>query len=44
MATTRTELDTGHNAKARAAGGLDLVAMREELQARKDALMGVEMA
>ncbi len=30
--------------KARAASGLDLVAMREELQARKDALMGVEMA
>lgn len=30
--------------KARAARGLDLVAMRDELQARKDALMGVEMA
>jgi hemerythrin superfamily protein len=30
--------------KARAARGLDLVAMREELQARKDALMGVEVA
>ena len=27
--------------KARAARGLDLVAMRDELQARKDALMGV---
>lgn len=30
--------------KARAARGLDLVAMRDELQARKDALMGVEVA
>lgn len=30
--------------KARAARGLDLVAMRDELQARKDALMSVEMA
>ncbi|WP_382159455.1 hemerythrin domain-containing protein [Hydrogenophaga sp. ANAO-22] len=30
--------------KARAARGLDLVAMREELQARKDALMGMELA
>lgn len=30
--------------KARAARGLDLVAMREELQARKDALMGMEVA
>ncbi len=30
--------------KARAARGLDLVSMREDLQARKDALMGVELA
>ena len=30
--------------KARAARGLDLVAMREELQARKEALMGMEAA
>ncbi|MCY1369656.1 hypothetical protein D9M69_567080 [compost metagenome] len=30
--------------KARAARGLDLVAMREELMARKEALMGVEVA
>ncbi|HEX5737272.1 MAG TPA: hemerythrin domain-containing protein [Hydrogenophaga sp.] len=30
--------------KARAARQLDLVSMREDLQARKDALMGVEMA
>jgi hemerythrin-like domain-containing protein len=30
--------------KARAARKLDLVAMREELQARKEALMGMEMA
>lgn len=30
--------------KARAARGLDLVAMREELQTRKEALMGMEMA
>lgn len=30
--------------KARAARGLDLVSMRDELQARKDALMGVEPA
>ena len=30
--------------KARAARKLDLVAMRDELQARKDALMGVEVA
>jgi hemerythrin superfamily protein len=30
--------------KARAARGLDLVAMRDELQARKEALMGVEVA
>lgn len=30
--------------KARAARGLDLVAMREELQARKEALMGMEVA
>ncbi len=30
--------------KARSARGLDLVAMREELQARKDALMAVETA
>lgn len=30
--------------KARAARGLDLVAMREDLQVRKDALMGVEPA
>lgn len=30
--------------KARAARGLDLVAMRQELLARKEALMGLEMA
>jgi hemerythrin superfamily protein len=30
--------------KARAARGLDLVSMREELQARKEALMGMEPA
>lgn len=30
--------------KARAARGLDLVAMREELQVRKEALMGMEVA
>jgi hemerythrin superfamily protein len=30
--------------KARAARGLDLIAMREDLQVRKDALMGVELA
>ena len=30
--------------KARAARGLDLVAMRQELQARKEALMGMEPA
>lgn len=30
--------------KARAVRGLDLVAMRDQLQARKEALMGVEMA
>jgi hemerythrin superfamily protein len=30
--------------KARAARGLDLVAMREELQSRKEALMGMEVA
>ena len=30
--------------KARAARGLDLVAMRQDLQARKEALMGMEMA
>jgi hemerythrin superfamily protein len=30
--------------KARAARGLDLVAMRDELQARKEALMGAEVA
>ena len=30
--------------KARAARKLDLIAMREELQARKDVLMGVEVA
>jgi hemerythrin-like domain-containing protein len=30
--------------KARAASGLDLVAMREELQSRKEALMGMEPA
>lgn len=30
--------------KARAARGLDLVAMREELQSRKEALMGIEAA
>lgn len=30
--------------KARSARGLDLVAMRDELQARKEALMGMEVA
>lgn len=30
--------------KARAARGLDLVAMRDELQSRKESLMGVEVA
>lgn len=30
--------------KARAARGLDLIAMREELQSRKEVLMGMEMA